>query len=232
METDVETKLQQLVAQFITLTPYRRSESCVLKNMLIPRIVRLAAPVACLILVALWNQAAVGQVTLDWNNTTGTPTPFFDSIPNWTPMNTPTDLDRVRFTQPETYEVFWDTTTPTLVAEVGEVNLLSGNVTFLNSSGASRHKLIVNGSFDTSEFGESFELNNESTVLTLRGIELEAAERSDVLGGARLVIDGDHPAGTKFTVRERILVSSVIGTPPSSIAVSYTHLTLPTKRIV
>ena len=130
-----------------------------------------------------WTGDCHAQSIFTWNDFAGD---FYDIGNNWTPNGPPGSNDIARFGQTATYNVLWDSITSSLTPDVGSVEVLLGNVTFLNQD-LTRHNFEIN---------DSLSVTGSSTQLTISGLGLLVNNSTLVDGGGSLEIDGSHVAGS------------------------------------
>jgi len=169
------------------------------------------------VVVAFSSPSLVNAQPLEWNNSTGTPDPFFDVADNWDPSMRPDATKGTFFNLAGSYEVWWDATTELLVPEVGNMSLWNGDVTFKNvAAGASlQYKLSMPGSGFS-----ALSVERSGTRLTLSGIHMEALPGIRVIDGAELVVDGSHAAGSTLSTEGMINLNGGVGGNAASLVVS------------
>ncbi len=143
----------------------------------------------------------VAQAQIDWNNTNepGMPAPWYDLGFNWQGGSIPGTTDSARFNQAAAYEVWWDATSVSAAPGVGFMQLLSGDVTFLNQDLSSQLQVAVNGSGGSGSFSD-FAISGGGTTLTNRGMQLHSFGGGQITGGATLTLDGSHAQGARLSV--------------------------------
>ncbi len=141
-----------------------------------------------------FGKDCAGQNIFQW---TITPVPFYDVSSNWSPAGPPTSIDVAQFNLNTTYEVLWDNLTASRTPDVGFVDVLAGDVTFQNLN-TFQHNFTINQ--DLTVFGNSTQLTNSGLNLNVNGSTF-------VIGDAVLLIDGSHPAGSRFSATGSVLAA-------------------------
>ncbi len=124
------------------------------------------------------------EAQVDWSNTTNN-NPFFHIGSNWVGGSPPGASDTARFNRFGTYEVWWDATTASSSPEVGELDVIFGDVTFSNQDNTTQHQISAG----------QLRLSGSITKLTNRGLGITSLELL-VQSGATLVVDGAHAQGS------------------------------------
>ena len=159
---------------------------------------REAFAAAVLVAFALAGTIPIQAGVADWINTTGTPDPWFHDGSNWADSIAPGTTDTARFDQPATYEVWWDSTTALTAPEVEFLQLLAGDVLFLNADGLAQHELTILGSGGAGNFAD-FSIAGDTT-LTNQGLHLHSLGGAQILGPGTLTLDGSHAQGAQLSV--------------------------------
>jgi T5SS/PEP-CTERM-associated repeat protein len=128
-----------------------------------------------------------------WQNLTNQD-PWYDVGTNWVGAAAPGPAGTARFNAAGMYQVWWDNTTVIQTPSVGRVEVLAGDVTFLNKSDAPQHRFAIN---DTG--ASAFVISGDATRLTLRGLHVESSGGTEIIAAASLWIDGNHASKTKLT---------------------------------
>ena len=139
------------------------------------------------------------QGDFQWTNTTSLGA-FYDLSSNWSTGGPPSSIDVAQFNQAAAYQVVWDTFTQSATPSVGEMEVLDGEVTFLNQEFfpigfTVNQDLLVNGA---------------ATQLTNFGLDLSVNGNTTVSGGASLVIDGAHPTGASLLSGSTLVSGSTL----------------------
>ncbi len=154
---------------------------------------------ALLIAVVLsTTQTGLAQ-TIDWANTSGTPNPWYQVDGNWTGGVAPGSTETARFDQAGSYEVWWDGDTVSTAPEVEFLEVLDGEVTFLNNGGTGQHELTILGSGGVGSF-DDLSIAGSSTTLTNRGLHLRSLGGAQITDGGTVTLDGSHAEGAMLSV--------------------------------
>ena len=154
---------------------------------------------AGLTLAPLLTTANLRAQTVDWNNTSGTPNPLYHQGNNWSGGAAPGSNDKARFNHGESYEVRWNQTTASTTPDVGFLEILAGDVTFLNRDQTAQLLFTINGSGGIGQFSD-LSISGVGTSLTNRGLHLHSLGGGQVIDGATLTLDGSHAQGARLTV--------------------------------
>ena len=149
--------------------------------------------------VLLGSLNATQAQTIDWINSTGESSPYFELDDNWAGGAVPTASQTARFNLAATYEVWWDPFTGDRA--VGFLNVRQGNVIFDNRelTAFRQYLLMINGSGGAGSFSD-FSISGAGTTLTNRGLHLQSLGGGEIITGATLTLDGSDPNGAKLTV--------------------------------
>ena len=142
--------------------------------------------------------AAPARARIDWSNITNV-NAWFQNGANWVGGVAPGAAATARFSLNNTYQVWWDSTTPVQTPSVKFLKMPIGNVEFVNQDAGPQYELIVNGSGGVGAQSD-LSISNPATVLTLRGVHLHSLGGAELLSKATVTLDGSHPAGAKLTV--------------------------------
>ena len=112
----------------------------------------------------------------EWQNTSGTPDPWYDEGDNWSGFIAPAPTDPAHFSQDATYQVWWDGVTASTTPEVGYLRVQRGNVTFLNQGGGVQHLFTVNGNGSFNNFS----ISGVNTTTTIRGLHIHSLNKLKV----------------------------------------------------
>ena len=155
-----------------------------------------ALALALLVTSALSAQA----LAIEWTNTAGVPDPWFHVGDNWAGGVAPDSSGTANFDQAATYEVWWDSTTSSTTPQVLFLDVLAGEVTFLNKDDGSQHSLNVYGTAHTTIGPNALSISSSDTILTNRGVYLSSYGGAEILDGATLTLDGCHAQGAQLHV--------------------------------
>ena len=136
------------------------------------------------------------NLDLNWNNSTGSPNPWFDVAANWNPNGTPEALNLVSFFQTgNNYQVWWDDITGD--RNVREMIVGNDSVLFLNQpDNTTRYVIDVDGQFTS----------QSNATLTIRGIEVAA--KIGLIDLSTTVVDGSAQAGSSLAVEDALFVQN------------------------
>ncbi len=144
--------------------------------------------------------AGMAHAQIVWDNTTGSPDPWFDIGSNWVGGVAPGATDDAEMSMGGNYEVWWDGTTASTIPTVKTLSITGGvgslNIDFVNQD-STQHVLNVAG---PGFGGTVFDLGVFQSTLTLRGIHLRSFGGANTENFGSLVVDGAHSAGSQFTV--------------------------------
>ena len=165
------------------------------------------------ILVSLMTVLAIGAATamdvqaqIEWDNMSGSPNPLFHTDTNWVGNSRPGSADTALFNLDNTYEVWWSSTTESLSPEVGQLQLVDGEVTFRSIQLGPLRKLQINGSGGTGSY-QDFSVSGANTSLNLFGVHMHSLGRAEIVGGASLNIGAPGEAPSLLTVDSFLDVS-------------------------
>jgi len=152
------------------------------------------------VVIAVFSQVGPVQAQIiDWSNTTGSPSPWYDVGGNWAGGAAPASTQTARFNSANTYQVWWDNITASTTPAVGFLQVNSGNVTFLNNGGFAQHLFTINGSGGVGESSD-FSISGASTLATIRGLHFQSLGGGRIVNGGTLTLDGSHAEGSRLTV--------------------------------
>ncbi len=156
--------------------------------------------------VVLWLAAIVFSTEktvqaqiVEWTNTTGTSQPWYDVGSNWAGGAAPDSTETASFAQAGTYEVWWDRLTELATPDVKILNVLAGDVTFLNNAVGVQHEFIILGSGSVGSFSD-FSITGSSTMLTNQGLYLRSLGGAEVTDGGTFKLDSFHDQGATLSI--------------------------------
>ncbi len=125
---------------------------------------------------------AQGQLSREWNNTTGTPDPLFQATENWTGNAAPDSNFKALFNQSASYEVWWDASTQSAIPSIFSLEVVQGSVDFINKD-TSQHELGIVGSDSLSDI-----TINGNANLTIGNLHINNAGGGKIHGGSTINI--------------------------------------------
>ena len=159
--------------------------------------IRIASIVAVFGLFGFTGSTVQAQL-VDWDNITNS-TPWYQLGSNWSGGSAASSTETAQFNQAANYHVWWDTTTASTTPSVGFLEVLQGEVNFLNMDSAAQHLYTINGSGSAGSLTD-FSISGAGTSATMSGMHFKSLGGGQIINGARLTLDGSHAQGSKLTV--------------------------------